>query len=110
LKAWKNVKGGLIKVEPTIVDEVFKQTLFDNLHIPHLVLEELKTNAHVGKVMVLARCTCIKDLWNSIIHNWKDLKDLNIRHTMASIVTHNNMMMNILWDPSAIPSKIILGD
>lgn len=29
---------------------------------------------------------------------------------MAFIVTHNNLLMNIPWDPSAIPSKIVLGD
>jgi hypothetical protein len=60
--------------------------------------------------MALARCTCIKNLWNSITRNWKDLKDLNIRHTMASIVTHNNLMMNIPWDQSVVLSKILLGD
>jgi hypothetical protein len=29
---------------------------------------------------------------------------------MASIVTHNNLMMNIPWDPGAVPSKIVLND
>jgi len=95
LKAWRNVKGGLIKVEPTIMDEIFKQPFFGNPHIPHLVPKKFNTNVHVGRTMALAGYTCIKDLWNSIIHNWKDLKDLSIRHTMASIVTHNNLMMNI---------------
>jgi TATA-box binding protein (TBP) (component of TFIID and TFIIIB) len=48
-----------------------------------------------GETMPLIGCTCIKDLWNSITHYYKDLKDLNIRHTMAFIVTHNNLMINI---------------
>jgi hypothetical protein len=110
LKAWRNVRGGLIKVEPTIMDEILKQPLFGNPHIPNLVLEKLNTNVHVGKAMALARCACIKNLWNPITHNWKDLKGFSIRHTMVSIVIHNNLMMNILWDPSVVPSKIVLSD
>jgi hypothetical protein len=54
LKAWKNVKGGLIKIESTIMDEIFKQPLFGNPHIPHPVPEELNTSAHVGRAMALA--------------------------------------------------------
>ncbi len=60
--------------------------------------------------MALIGCTCIKDLWNSITHYQKVLKDLNIKHTMASIVTHNNLMMNIPQDPGVIPSKIVSSD
>lgn len=92
------------------MDEVFKQPFFGNPHIPHPIPEELNISAHVGRAMVLVGCTGIKDLSNSIIQYYKDLKNLNIRHTMASIVTHNNLMMNIPWDPGAIPSKIVLGD
>jgi hypothetical protein len=89
------------------MDEIFKQPFFGNPHIPHPIPEKLNTNVHMGRTMALARCTCIKDLWNSITHYWKDLKDLNIRHTMASIVTHNNLMMNVLWVPGVVPSKIV---
>jgi hypothetical protein len=64
------------------MDEVFKQLLFGNPHIPHPIPEELNISVHVGRTMALIGCACIKDLWNSITHYYKDLKDLNIRHTM----------------------------
>jgi hypothetical protein len=105
LKAWRNISK-----TPTIIDEDFKQPLFGNPHIPHLVFEELNSSVHVGRVMAIARCTCIKDLWNSIIQNWKELKYLSIRHTMAFVTTHNNLMMNIPWDPSVVPLEIVPSD
>jgi len=108
LKAWRNVIGGLIKAKcPTILDEDFKQPLFDNPHIPHLVFEEFNTNVHVGKVIFIARCTCIRNLWNSNIHNWKELKYLSIRHTTASFATHNNLMMNIPSDLGVVPLEVV---
>jgi hypothetical protein len=111
LKAWRNVRCGLIKFErPTILDENFKQPLFGNSHIPQLVFEELNTSVHVGKTMFIARCTCIRDLWNSIIHNWKELKYLSIRHITTSFATHNNLMMNIPWDPGVVPLEIVSSD
>jgi hypothetical protein len=72
LKPWRNKRGGLIKVEPTIMDAVFKQPFFGNPCIPHPIPKELNISAHVGRTMVIAGCTCIKDLWNSIIHYWKE--------------------------------------
>jgi hypothetical protein len=93
LKAWRNVKGSLIKIEPIIMDEVFKQPLFGNPHIPHLVLENFNINVLVGTTMALV-----------------GFKRFNIRRTMAFIAIHNNLLINIPWDLGAIPSKIVLGD
>jgi hypothetical protein len=77
---WRNVWDGLLKVQPTLLDEILKTT-------------------HVGRAMALIGCTHMKDFWDSINSCYKELKDFGVRRTIASITARNNLVANIPWDP-----------
>jgi hypothetical protein len=72
------------------MDEVFKQPLISNPHIPHPGHEDLNINVLVGGAMALA--------WFK-----------RSQHKAHNGI-HNNLLMNIPWDLGAVPLKIVLGD
>jgi hypothetical protein len=51
----------------------------------------------------------VSDLWDATNCNWKEFKDLGLRRTSTSIVTYNNLVINMPWDPCTTYSTITQG-
>ncbi len=104
------MRDSLVKGEPTILDEILCQSLFGYIHILLPVSKNLTLAAHVGKAMAFVGCTSVKDLWDATSCNWKELKDLGLKKTSTSIVTCNNLVINMPWEPCTKSSTLIQRD
>jgi hypothetical protein len=60
--------------------------------------------------VALVGCTHVKDLWDVASYNWKKLKKLCLKKTMAFIATYNNLVTNMPWDPSIATSMLHQGN
>jgi len=107
---WRNVRDNLVKGEPTILDEILCQSLFGYIHILLPVSKNLTLAPHVGKAMASVGYTRVKDLWDATSCNWKELKDLGLKKTSTSVVTCNNLVINMPWDPCTTSSTLIQRD
>jgi hypothetical protein len=91
-----NVRVGLMKTEPTSQAEVFKQPIFSNPLVINVVGRLLGVNElSEGQVIVKARCTRIKDLWDQEDREWRSLPVLKMNSHVMNRMSKDIIISNI---------------
>jgi hypothetical protein len=111
LRAWLNVKPGLIKTDPTNSAEILRQLLFDNPSILNSNgsplgisgLREGNTFAHSG-------CSRVKDLQNAASKEWKSLTEMKMGHHPSNRSSLVRITTSIPWCPYELNNRIQVGD
>jgi hypothetical protein len=102
MDAWTQVKLGLIKKEPSFLEEVLQQPLFDNDFIPLLIPNPLRqATTHIRRAITTVGCSCINNFWNASCGNWKEFGMIRIRRTQKTIMlimVRKNFIASIPWN------------
>jgi len=109
--AWLNVRLGLIKSDPSNLDEILRQPLFGNLSI----LNARGTLLGVGGVsegnaFAQSGYSRVKDIWNVEAKDWKGLTDLGMKHHPANRRGMETITTSIPWRLSEHEGLIRAGD
>ncbi len=93
------MKLGLTKKEPSYLEEVFQQPLFDNDFIPFLVPNPLRqATTHIRRAITMACCSCISNFRDANCGNWKEFGMIRIWRTIVWIMVRKMFIASIPWN------------
>ncbi len=96
--AWLNVKLGLIKSDPSNLDEVLRQPLFGNPSILNANGTPLGVGrVNEGNVFAQSGYSWVKDIWNVEAKDWKGLTDLGMKHHPTNRRGMETIKTSIPW-------------
>jgi len=111
LHAWMSVRPGLYKSEPTNSAETLRQPIFGN---PLIVNQEGKplglNDKSEGNSLANARCSRVKDFWDSEEKEWKGLSDLGVSFHPSNRRNRNLIIASIPWDPATFNNVPSAGE
>ncbi len=111
VEAWLNVRPGLIKSDPTNLDEVLKQPFFGNSSILNASGFSLGVGGlSEGVAFAQSEYSRVKNIWNSEAKNWKGLMDLGMKHHPANRRGMETITTSIPWRPDEHEGLIRAGD
>ncbi len=109
--AWLNVKPGLIKSDPTNLNEVLRQLLFGNPSILNLKGIPLGVGGeNEGNALAHSGCSRVKDIWNDAAKEWKVLTDLGMSHHPSNRLGRETITTSIPWHPNEYERLFCVGD
>jgi len=101
LHAWMSVRPGFCKLKPTNSIETLRQPVFGN---PLIVNQEGKSLGLNGKSkgnsLANARCSRVRDFWDSEEKEWKGLFALGVSFHLINKRNRDLIIANIPWDPA----------
>jgi len=111
VEAWQNVRPGLSKKEPSIVDKVMRQAIFRNPSILSTRGTPLGVSGlSEGRTLAQSGCTRIKDLWYERNKDWKSLTTLRLSHHRANREARDLITNSIPWRLDELGRRIKVGD
>jgi hypothetical protein len=109
--AWLNVRPGLIKSDPTNLDEVLRQPFFGNPSILNASGTPLGVGGvSEGNAFAQSGYFRVKDIWNVKAKDWKGLTDLGMKHHPANRRGMETITTSIPWRPDEHEGLIRAGD
>jgi hypothetical protein len=111
LHAWMSVTPGLCKSEPTNSAETLRQPVFGN---PLIVNQEGKplglSGKSEGNSLANARCSRVRDFWDSEEKEWKGLTALRVCFHPSNRRNRDLIIASIPWDPATFNNVPLAGE
>jgi hypothetical protein len=99
MDAWTQVRLGLSKKEPSFLEEVLQQPLFDNDLIPFFIPNPLRqATTHIRRAIATTGYSCINNFWDASCGNRKEFGMIRIRKTIMLIMVRKNFIASIPWN------------